>query len=32
MKALMSKFTPNYDQEPWKYQGLEILGVEYDWR
>lgn len=32
MKVLMSKFTPNYDQEPWKYQGLEILGVEYDWR
>ena len=32
MKALMSKFTPNYDQGPWKYQGLEILGVEYDWR
>ena len=31
-KVLMAKFTPNYDQEPWKYQGLEILGVEYDWR
>ena len=31
-KVLMSKFTPNYDQELWKYQGLEILGVEYDWR
>ena len=31
-KVLMAKFTPNYDQELWKYQGLEILGVEYDWR
>ena len=31
-KVLMSKFTPNYEQEFWKYQGLEILGVEYDWR
>ena len=31
-KVLMAKFTPNYDQELWKYQGLEILGAEYDWR
>ena len=31
-KVLMAKFTPNYDQEQWKYQGLEILGAEYDWR
>ena len=31
-KVLLAKFTPNYDQELWKYQGLEILGVEYDWR
>ena len=31
-KVLMAKFTPNYNQELWKYQGLEILGVEYDWR
>ena len=31
-KVLMVKFTPNYDQELWKYQGLEILGAEYDWR
>lgn len=28
----MSKYTPNYDQEFWKYQGLETLGVEYNWR
>lgn len=31
-KVLMSRYTPNFDQEPWKYHGLEILGVEYDWR
>ena len=31
-KVLMAKFTPNYNQELWKYQGLEILGAEYDWR
>ena len=31
-KVLMAKFTPNYEQELWKYQGLEILGAEYDWR
>ena len=31
-KVLMAKFTPNYDQELWKYQGLEIMGAEYDWR
>ena len=32
LKILMAKFTPNYDQELWKYQGLEILGAEFDWR
>ena len=32
LKILMAKFTPNFDQELWKYQGLEILGAEYDWR
>ncbi len=31
-KLLMAKYTPNFDQELWKYEGLEILGVEYDWR
>ena len=31
-KVLMAKYTPNFDQELWKYKGLEILGVEYDWR
>lgn len=32
LKILMAKFTPNFDQELWKYQGLEILGAKYDWR
>ena len=32
LKILMAKFTPNYVQELWKYQGLDILGAEYDWR
>jgi hypothetical protein len=31
-KVLMAKYTPNFDQEFWKYGGLEIMGVEYDWR
>ena len=31
-KVLMSKYTPNFDQQFWRYQGLEILGAEYDWR
>ena len=31
-KVLMAKYTPNFDQELWKYEGLEILGVEFDWR
>ena len=31
-KVLMSKYTPNFDQEFWKYKGLEILGTEFDWR
>ena len=33
VRVLMTKYTPNFDQEKWKYQGLEILGVEeFDWR
>ena len=33
VRVLMTKYTPNFDQERWKYQGLEILGVEeFDWR
>ena len=31
-KVLMAKYTPNFDQDFWKYGGLEIMGVEYDWR
>ena len=31
-KVLMSRYTPNFDQEPWKYHGLEILGAEFNWR
>ena len=31
-KVLMARYTPNFDQEFWKYSALEILGVEYDWR
>ena len=31
-KDLMAKFTPNFDQERWKYEGLELLGAEYNWR
>ncbi len=32
IKALMAKYTPNFDKELWKYKGLEILGAEFDWR
>lgn len=31
-KVLMAKYTPNFDQEFWRYRGLEILGVEFDWK
>ena len=32
-KIIMAKYIPNFDQEIWKYHGLEILGVEeYNWR
>lgn len=31
-KAIMAKFTPNFDKEEWKYMALEVLGAEYDWR
>lgn len=33
VRVLMTRYTPNFDQERWKYQGLEILGCEeFDWR
>jgi hypothetical protein len=31
-KVFMSKFTPNFDQEVWKYYGLDVMGVEYHWK
>ena len=31
-KVLMARYTPNFDQEPWKYHGLELLGAEFNWR
>lgn len=30
--ALLAKFTPNFDQEDWKYQALEAIGAEYNWK
>jgi hypothetical protein len=30
-KVLMSKFTPNFEQNLWEYQSLEILGADYHW-
>lgn len=30
-KVLMAKYTPNFEQEIWKYLGLEMLGAEYKW-
>lgn len=31
-KVFMARYTPNFDQEIWKYHALEIIGVEYNWR
>lgn len=31
-KVIMAQYTPNFDQEFWKYSALEILGAEFDWR
>ena len=31
-KVLMARFTPNFDQEEWKYDALDTLGVEFNWR
>lgn len=31
-KVLMAKYTPNFDQELWKYHGLVIIGATYNWR
>jgi hypothetical protein len=29
LKMAMARFTPNFDQEPWKYTGLDILGAQF---
>ena len=31
-ELLMSRYTPSFNQEIWKYSGLEVLGIEYEWR
>lgn len=31
-RIVMAKYTPNFDQEIWKYHALEILGAEFNWR
>lgn len=31
LKKLMARFTPNFDQEEWKYEALDIIGAEYHW-
>lgn len=28
---VMAQYTPNFDQEQWKYLGLELLGAEFEW-
>jgi hypothetical protein len=29
LKMLMARFTPNFDQEPWKYKALDTLGAQF---
>ena len=29
--TVMAKYTPNFDQEIWKYRACDILGIEFDW-
>lgn len=31
-RIIMAKYTPNFDQELWKYHALDTLGVEFNWR
>lgn len=31
-RIVMAKYTPNFDQEIWKYHAYEILGIEFNWR
>jgi hypothetical protein len=30
-KMLMARFTPNFDQEPWKYEVLDTIGAQFHW-
>lgn len=32
LKILMSKYTPNFDQEEWRYTALELFVDEFNWR
>ena len=31
-RLVMARYTPNFDQEIWKYHGCEILGIQFHWR
>lgn len=31
-RLVMSRYTPNFDQEVWKYHANEVLGIEFNWR
>lgn len=31
-RAVMAKYTPNFDQEIWKYYANDKLGIEFNWR
>lgn len=32
LKKLMCRFTPNFDQETWKYKALDIFEIEFNWK
>jgi hypothetical protein len=31
LKMLMARFTPNFEQEPWKYAALDTIGAQFHW-
>ena len=31
-RLVMARYTPNFDQEVWKYYANEVLGIEFNWR
>ena len=31
VKALMARYTPNFDKEEWKYEALAVIGAEFHW-